>query len=167
MKRLNKLALGTLFLVLVNSTINAGEIPTNQNDETSISTPSAQDLQDKIDKFEAYLTQLPIEIKKTIGELKSYKAKGERAKEMVVNLMVTLDNCANRELDPMAQDMCDTITNTSVGTLIKDKKTQIANAIEFVEKTLKDLRGKEGNSVMIRDGIRSLENARDILLGRI
>ena len=63
--------------------------------------------------------------------------------------------------------MISTLSETSVGSLIRDKKKQVVQAITFVANRLKELKTKEGNSELIQNGIRSLENARDILLGKI
>lgn len=157
-------------LILASTGMNAGELPKGKVKtvtESKKSPVTAEELQAKIDRFNKYLTNLPIEIQQTIGELKDFKARGTRATNMVKNLLVTLDTCANKELDQVSEEMCETLSETSVGSLIRDKKKEVEQAITFVANRLKELKTKEGNSELIQNGIRSLENARDILLGKI
>jgi len=168
---MKKLLLVVPFLVLTYSSLYAGEVSTNPEKKVEHRvqkrTITAEELQARIDKFNNYLSNLPIEIQQTIGELNEFKARGAQATKMVKNLLVTLDNCANKELDPMSEEMCETLSETSVGSLIRDKKKDIESSIASVSSRLKELKKKEGNTALIQNGIRSLEHARDILRNKI
>lgn len=157
------------FLVMINTSIYSVQVE-SENEERSNPehrTPSAEEIQIKIDTLTKYLNSLPIEIQNTIGELTKYKEDGLRAEKMVKNLVVTLDKCATRELDEMAQLACSSISNGSVSRTIKVYKVQIKDAIAFVNRRLIELRKKEKNTDIINDSIKSLENARDILLRKV
>ena len=159
----------TPFLVLLNTSVYSIEI--SSDDEKKPFSQQAEltpdELQARIDKFKAYLTSLPIEIQQTIGELQGYKNRGIEAENMVKNLLVNLDKCATRELDEMAKMACSNVSDGRVSRTIKAYKKQITDAIDFVNRKLKELRKKEKNTDIISDSIKSLENARDILLRKV
>jgi hypothetical protein len=167
---MKKIVLVIPFLILVNTSVYSIEI--SSDDEKKVFS-SKQDeltpdeLQERIDKFKKYLSNLPIKIQNTIGELKEYKSKGIEAENMVKNLLVNLDKCATRELDDIAKLACSSVSDGRVSRTIKAYKRQIVNAINFVDKKLKELRVKEGNADIINDSIKSLENARDILMRKV
>jgi hypothetical protein len=67
----------------------------------------------------------------------------------------------------MSEKMCRVLNNQSISSIIKDKRTSINNAIIFIKSELKELKKKDRNKLIIQQGIESLENAKDILLGNI
>ena len=167
---MKKIALVIPFLILINTTLYSIEVSSDSEKKvfpTHKTKLSSEELQARIDKFKTYLSNLPKEIKQTIGDLKEYEKKGIEAENMVKNLLVNLDKCATRELDDMARLACSNVSDGRISRTINAYKEQITDAISFVDSRLKKLRKKEKNTDIISDSIKSLENARDILLRKV
>jgi len=162
-----KKAIEIITLVMILHTgASAFDVSKKQDIQRETSTSSELEvLQQKIAYFTKYLNDLPIEIQETIGILEDKKAEGNKAQSMVIRLLSNLDRCMTKELDPVSEEMCRLLSNQSVGSIIKKEQEKIKNAITFIGNKLKDLNKKNGNKEIIQDGITTLENARDILLG--
>ena len=130
-------------------------------------TSPLDNIQNKIDHYNDYLKNLPIEIQNTINMLKTKKSEGNKAQAMVLRLESTFDKCFKNELDIESRNMCNLLSSTSIASIISQKKIQIKNAISFIETRLTQLKQKDKNKVIIQEGIKSLEDAKAILLGDI
>jgi len=155
-------------LLLLSATISyADQLTSDNRSETSSSEPTLEEIDRRIKKAKEYLEKLPEEIASTKREFQVLAEKGNRATIMVTRYLSFSKKCANSELDGIGEDMCRFASKSDLGTLIKNKKSQITKAISFVNGKLKDLEAETRQTGAVREGIAVLEDVKKILMGTI
>jgi len=141
-----------------------------QNKVTQIR--SIADIDRKIKEAESYLEKLPVQLDETKRKFKELTAKGDKIEEDISKYLKYMDTCSTHELKYKGANMCNFIMTANIHgkgfqEILNQKRTQIQDAINFINSEIDTIEAEMKESGPVREGIDILKRMKDILLDEV
>ena len=159
-----------IILTIGASSLCADQIPIRQPKITVVTQiRSINDINKKIQEAQEYLERLPKQLDETKKKFMQLTSQGNKIEEDISFYLKYMDICSTNELKHKGRDMCDSIINASIHgkgfqDILNEKRTQIEDAIEFINSQIKTIKDEMKETASTRAGIEVLERMKNILL---